>query len=147
MSEFNNRPAHWVELDADDQGARLCSLAEYHNWIGDQWRCGEVTNEDYADTCYMLGNIEGRLLHNHVTMDDVELMDLWFEEMHPAELRPCPCITIQIPLYNVDPETDERIPMTLEEAQEVYDQLRDSYDDFGGWSIDNFELEVDGYRV
>lgn len=71
-------------LDPDDQGARLCLLASYHGFYKERWNLGEVTNEDYAETMYLLGNMEGRLMYNHVTQDDIEMMDLWQKELEES---------------------------------------------------------------
>lgn len=71
-----------VSLDADHTGHLLCMLADYHTFIIEQWHCGERENDEVADTCYLLGNIEGRLLYNGLTQDDLDLLELWEEELN-----------------------------------------------------------------
>lgn len=69
-----------VILDADTTGHYLVFLAEYHSWLTLRWETGEVENRYYAETCYMLGNIEGRTLYNGLTQEDIELLEAWEEE-------------------------------------------------------------------
>lgn len=79
----NNNPR--VSLDADHQGHIIVFLAEYHSWITEQWECGEMEDRNYADTCYMIGNIEGRTLYNGLTQEDLNLIEAWEEEYEQAE--------------------------------------------------------------
>ena len=71
-----------VILDADHAGHLLVMLAEYHTFVLDQWHCGELENDDVANTCYLLGNIESRVRYNHLTQDDLDLLEYWEEELN-----------------------------------------------------------------
>lgn len=76
-----NKPR--VSLDADHTGHLLCMLADYHTLVIEQWHCGERENDEVADICYLLGNIEGRLFSmNGLTQDDLDLLELWEEELN-----------------------------------------------------------------
>lgn len=63
-----------IKLDADAIGEWLVFLADYHSWITDQLNLGLITGEEAADSCYMLGNLEGRLKYNHLDQKDYEMM-------------------------------------------------------------------------
>lgn len=76
-----NKEPELVKLDADHAGHLLGMLAEYHTFVMDQWHCGEKQNDDVADTCYLLGNIEGRLLYDGLTQEDLDLLEAWEEEL------------------------------------------------------------------
>lgn len=69
-----------VALDADTAGHYLVFLAEYHSWLTLRWESGEIEGRDYADTCYLIGNIEGRTLYGGLTQEDIELLEAWEEE-------------------------------------------------------------------
>lgn len=79
IEEDKNNP--FVILDADHTGYLLVMLAEYHTFVLDQWHCGEKQNDDVAETCYMLGNIESRVRYNHLTQDDLDLLEDWEAEL------------------------------------------------------------------
>lgn len=79
MRMETNKPL--VSLDADHTGHLLCMLADYHTFIIDQWHCGERENDEVAGTCYLLGNIEGRLLYNGLTQDDLDILEDWEAEL------------------------------------------------------------------
>lgn len=76
-----HKMVNFVSLDADDKGSRICFLADYHGYLKSRWERGAISNEDYAETLYMLGNIEGRLVCDYVTQKDIDLMDAWQEEI------------------------------------------------------------------
>lgn len=78
---------HFVPIDADHQGHLLVMLAEYHTMVMDQSHCGELGNDDVASTCYMIGNVESRVRYNHLTPDDLELMELWEEDLDEWKKR------------------------------------------------------------
>lgn len=74
-----------VTLDADHQGHIIVFLAAYHTWITEQWELGEIESRNFAETCYLLGNIEGRALYNGLTQKDLDLIEAWEEEYEQAE--------------------------------------------------------------
>lgn len=84
-----NQPKPEINLDADHQGHLLCVLTEVHTkflYDMDQVLArledmDEGTRREYLDTLYILGNIEGRLLHNHINEDDLELIEMWEAEL------------------------------------------------------------------
>lgn len=71
----------FVNLDSDHKGHLFVVLAEYHTYLIEGWHCGEFENDDVADTCYLLGNIEGRLWGDCVTEEDLELLQCWEDEV------------------------------------------------------------------
>lgn len=76
--------ANFMPLDPDHQGELLVLCAELHTaWdtnphIYFEGRKPEEIGYEY----YMLGNIEGRLKSGRVTMEDLEMLDAWKEEMN-----------------------------------------------------------------
>ena len=80
MNDPTTKP--FVHLDADHAGSILVLLSEYHTYVLEAWHCGEAfTNDEVADTCYMIGNIEGRCLYGGLTQDDLDLINAWKEEL------------------------------------------------------------------
>ena len=77
---MNEKPV-LVSMDADHQIHLLAMLADYHACIIEQWHCGELQNDEVAETCYRLGNIEGRLLYSGITEEDLEIMQCWEDEL------------------------------------------------------------------
>ena len=77
---MNEKPI-LVSMDADHQIHLLAMLADYHTCIIEQWHCGERQNDEVAETCYLLGNIEGRLLYSGITKEDLEIMQCWEDEL------------------------------------------------------------------
>jgi hypothetical protein len=71
-----------VTLDADHTGQLIAMLTDYHTYLIEQWHCGEKQNDNVAYTCYLLGNIEGRLLYNGITQEDLDLMEDWEAELN-----------------------------------------------------------------
>lgn len=59
----------FVSLDPDQQVHYLNVLANYHSRL--------IEQEDHTDTLYMLGNIEGRMIHNHTMPSDLEFIEEW----------------------------------------------------------------------
>ena len=82
-----NDSKQYVSLDSDYKGHMLCMLAEYHNYIIYLWKTGELEHRVVMDTCYLLGNIEGRVIGNCITIDDVEMLELWEEELDAYKLQ------------------------------------------------------------
>lgn len=78
---YRNYKGKPVILDCDQIGDDLSFLAEYHSYLTLLWESAEMENRSYAETVYLIGNIEGRLMYNHATEDDMELIALWKEEM------------------------------------------------------------------
>ncbi len=74
----------FLDLDADHQGYLLARLAEYHNYILQCCDDGTIRMRDGLDTLYLLGNMEGRLLHGHVMEQDVDLITEWISDMEDA---------------------------------------------------------------
>lgn len=70
-----------VKLDADHAGSLLVLLADIHTYVMEAWRCGEKEHEDAMETCYMIGNVEGRCLYDGLTQDDLDLIEAWKEEL------------------------------------------------------------------
>lgn len=99
-----------VKLDADTAGSILVFLADYHTYVMEAWRCGEMTHEDAMDACYMLGNTEGRCLYDGLTLEDLERIEAWEEEVDEWKSWHGGCI-IGIPTEN-EP-TDEEIEEVL----------------------------------
>ena len=71
-----------VSIDADHMGYLLSILADYHTMAMVQLDSGLVGPGTCADTCYMLGNIEGRLLYSGLTQDDLDLVEAWEKELN-----------------------------------------------------------------
>lgn len=71
-----------IILDPDHAGHLIAMLADYHTYVLEAWHHGEVfTNDGVADTCYLLGNIEGRLLYDGITQEDLDIMEDWEAEL------------------------------------------------------------------
>lgn len=75
----------FVDLDADTQIYYLNVLADYHSYlIGDMnsKRGMELKEiQGLMDECYILGNIEGRLVQGTISADDVELIEEWQDKI------------------------------------------------------------------
>jgi hypothetical protein len=83
MTEYYNNS--FVQLDADHQGHIIVFLCDYHNWLTELWEREEINDKDYADTCYLIGNFEGRALHNGLMVKDIELIEEWELEYNAAQ--------------------------------------------------------------
>lgn len=74
--------AKYINVDADTAGHYLCVLADYHTALDQAIRKQQyVITEEQMTDLYLLGNIEGRLIHNHVTAVDIELIECWENEL------------------------------------------------------------------
>ena len=85
-------PKPKVNLDADHIGHLHCVINEYHNYIlrsTDPESFAEMIDEgdrnDWLDTLYMIGNIQGRLLSDNIDTDDLELIEAWETELKELE--------------------------------------------------------------
>lgn len=83
-----------LSLDADHQGHLLCVICDYLNHI-------RLNIEDYLESddtdsrveqpaklmelFYFAGNVEGRLLSNNITTQDLELIEEWEKELEGFE--------------------------------------------------------------
>lgn len=76
--------AEFVSLDPDHQGELLVLCAELHTaWNTDPHIYFEgQKHRDIGYQYYLLGNIEGRLKSGRVTMNDIDMLDAWKEEMN-----------------------------------------------------------------
>lgn len=70
-----------VELEEEQAQNLLVMISEFHTLVLDQWHCGERENDEVAEICYLLGNIEGRLIYNGLNQDDLDLLECWQEEL------------------------------------------------------------------
>ena len=75
----NNKPL--IKLDADHAGTLLVVMSELHTYWMELWREGKAKPEDTMDKLYLMGNMEGRCLYDGLTQDDLDLLELWEEEM------------------------------------------------------------------
>lgn len=71
----------FVTLDADHQGHIIVFLCDYHNFLREQWEMGDIEPLELAELCYLLGNMEGRAIHNLLTTEDIDLIEAWEEEL------------------------------------------------------------------
>lgn len=71
----------YVSLDPDTQIYYLDVIDNYRSYLNGDMHSktplsiGEISK--YMDECYMLGNIEGRLVQGTITADDVETIEGW----------------------------------------------------------------------
>lgn len=69
-------------LSPEKQRETLVFLVEFHTFVMDAWHCGEkFTNDEVANVCYLIGNVEGRTIGNRLNQDDMEMMDDWREDL------------------------------------------------------------------
>ena len=74
--------AKYLHMDADSTGHYLTVLSKYHAHL-DQI----IRDKEYAITetqmieLYLLGNIEGRLLHDFIMATDIEMIEVWEQEV------------------------------------------------------------------
>lgn len=74
----------FISVDADLQGEYLVICAEIHTaWDTNPHLYFEGQKPgDIGYQYYMLGNIEGRLKSGRVTIDDLEMLNAWKEELN-----------------------------------------------------------------
>lgn len=76
----------FVSLDPDHQGELLVLCANLHTTWNNYFEGRQVNDlSNLTYQYYLLGNIEGRLKCGRVTMEDLEMLDAWQEEMEEAE--------------------------------------------------------------
>lgn len=72
----------FLNLDADTIGHYLCVLSKEHTALDEKIREQEyVITEAQMFELYLLGNIEGRMIHNRITVADIELIEAWEKEL------------------------------------------------------------------
>jgi len=88
QEEYNNyAKSKFVCLDPDQQVHYLNVLADYHGLILTHLARDEYqlfTKKEFQsvlDTMYMLGNIEGRMIHNHTMQSDLDMLEEWETEL------------------------------------------------------------------
>ena len=76
--------SQFMSLDADTMGHYLVVIADHHTQVERKVSEQEmVITEEQMFDLYLLGNIEGRLLHGFVTLVDIEMIECWEEELLP----------------------------------------------------------------
>lgn len=75
----NNIPT--VTLDADHAGTLLVVMSELHTYWMEMYRKDTVDVEGLLEKMYLLGNIEGRCIHNGLTQKDLDILEAWEEDM------------------------------------------------------------------
>lgn len=82
--DYQNRTKKplFLNLDADTIGHYLCVLADVHSRLDEKIRNQEfLITEAQLYELYLVGNLEGRLMHNRAIVSDIEMIEAWEKEL------------------------------------------------------------------
>lgn len=81
--QYDTNEQEYVSLDPDHQGELLVLCAKVHaQWDRNLSEKIAKYISDMSYGYYLLGNIEGRLKSGKVTMDDMNILEGWEEELN-----------------------------------------------------------------